>query len=424
MAYLTLLDGDNVKPYAVGHFISHIVALRINSTPTNFGERKRVPLLDIVVTDYTSNKSLVGERHHVPSSPLLRLKPEECLHLTISLALFETLCDNYKAVAGEELFTRQTADLEKGGWIDVPQQLCVARLDVRFRRKGEHLCGFVSNVGMLHLLEHLGVFWRRFVERAEPLMRTRPKVLIRILKAMGPQALSALADLVEKLAKLTAHRIKAEHSDESDGENTHWNALEPELSQVSELPARLLVMLKPLQAPREQDRPRDDKRDELQLLTQVPDDSWESPPRSRSANFVTLGELNALKPQANRVYKTRAMVVGCTPGIEYACVKVYKSENGKLVLRDPAVQPLAFVLADGQQQALGPHNSSIVHVKRENILAFFGAKYPEQLYTRVEKHKEAFASKSLRYVELQLLMLQVDSVPAWTAYNWSFSHII
>lgn len=97
------------------------------------------------------------------------------------------------------------------------------------------------------------------------------------------------------------------------------------------------------------------------------------------------------------------------------CTKQYGESDGDLVLSDPEVRPLVLYITDSSDRVLSISNSLAVHVPREDVVAFCGCKFPEQLYIRLGEIAERFRKRRNVWVDLDLEAAVVEGQHVWTA---------
>lgn len=401
---LRVEDSSKFRTYATGLLYCHVLALRINTGG----------LADVLVTDYTSNPEIASEKIQTPALESLPLRSDECLHLGIDLQRLTSLAGQYHHKFQEEIFSRLDASLSQSNWIDVAHRFVLARVGVRLQKKPTHLTGNVMNIALVEPRDDLGSFWTRFLVRVTPFMIQNPKMLLKVVQSLGPDALNAAGDVIALLsAKISVHssadqenRVKIEN--DSDDELQAQSNLEP--SQPAQQPSQsqFLTQL--------QDKSQSQISFSLESQVDIPfNDSVQG--------IHTLRELSKvpLIPN-NRIYRTLAIVVAI-PDLAYVCAKLYENRNGVLSLSDPRITALELVLADSEDRTLTPDNSISVHIPQEEVAEFFGISFPEQLYTRLPMLLGLFNRRTLRRMELELRIGEVDKLLVWTVKGLRFSQV-
>lgn len=140
-----------------------------------------------------------------------------------------------------------------------------------------------------------------------------------------------------------------------------------------------------------------------------------------SGNVVSLAALKQVPLVEDfRAFKVKTKIVGTFPDdLMYVCTKTYFLQNGITTTGDPVVRAFELLLLDTHAKTVTPHNSLRVHVPQKNVLAFFGCKYVEQLYTEMEAKKAEFAKLYSSAITLEMSVGYAGGPVMWVLNDLS-----
>lgn len=445
MSILTVSDQAQFKPYGSGRMYCHVLAFQVSTS---------VNLVDLLVTDYTSNPAIVCDRIRLPQFEGLDVAPQQVLHLSIPLKLLISLADEYQARFGEEFFDRMDAHLTQTNWVPLHDKFCLADLTVGVQKKSTHLTGHVVLVRLLSDVPDVMPFFNRFLEKCGLLLAANPARATKVIQNLGWQAYERVSS---ELGPLAADSTS--YSSESQTQVKAEQTFEEQSLEELDLQEQLRELLEPVSQPAQhqgrlqsQIQPQSQSQNESQsqYLTQLhsvqPDDHQSPPEESqdymvhadseRSTLFVPeswsppqyclLARLNELPlVPDNTVYTTEAYVAGSIPpNLECLCTKVYEAYGNSIELSDPQVAPLELILLDSLDSQLTPDNSIMVSVESKDILKFVGVEFAEQLYTRLGHFQRQFRRRPLRKVTVELSIVTHDGISGWAMRNLDFQEIL
>ncbi|EEQ39191.1 hypothetical protein EJF18_40119 [Clavispora lusitaniae] len=440
---MALLSVEQLSAYAAGHVYAHVIAIRVNTQQES----------DLLLVDYTRNSAL-NESSRFPFDTDLEMG----LQVKAPIEMVTRLAQDYRKVFGGDMFDRNAARLRESSWIAMAGSFCLVRAQLKVSRRKTHLGGFTRSLALLSSAHvDCGAFVRRLVEHnpqfpSEAIYEkwwarfppgTAPAKTAGVSREPPSQPDDGDSDGGHKFQKLSsAQRIKLE-------KNEHLRQmLQPVETQLLTQPSQFSQESQFLQSQeramnqvdrtsqRDQNQRDQNQRDQTNHTIQTPqahgDTNATSPgspfsPSDPENSQFSLAALNRILSDSpdETVYSTRAFVVGSLPqDLTLVCTKNYVEVDGDIQLSDPLVRPLELYLADSTEKVLGPANSLVVHIPKEQVLPFFGCKFPEQLYTQLASFQERFRQRRKRWVALDLEAISVDGRPTWTLHKSRFEQLL
>lgn len=436
MKLLEVQNRDKFRSYDSGYLYVHLLALRVNTSDCS----------DVIVTDYSGNQDVVSEWSRVNIFGGHELPRDQLLNLQIPLDVLRSLCLEYaSSTNGKALF--ETAN-DESNWIDVSTQFCLLYIEVKLRKTVNKLTGTITKARVVDVdnAPDIAGFWERLL--CLPLcdvpdqMSLKPSELIERLQGNMSEI---------KADKSMEAPVKIENLDsEIDSQQNLEDILEPasQFSQVNHgrdiAPAQPVIQGLPPLLVLDQSQQSQPVIQNTQFLTQIP------PSQTQASNNedgeypilftldsngsiksdYTLAELCELPVRPdNRVYSTLAVVAGTIPRISHVVSKAFKTCNGEPTLIDPGTTFLELVLADIEPSAQGDKitlpqaNTLSVHIPPGEILAFFGVKYVEDLYTKLPAIEEQLHKRVPHKILIQLILSETIGGCAWVPQNLSINDL-
>lgn len=414
----TLEELHELRSYKKGNFYVHVIAFRINTVD------KKANLL---VSDYTGNSEIVDEwtralQHNIDDI----ITREEIINVRTSVECLESIF-----LAHESKFRVRVSNVtfNENNWVDVRGSFCIAHLLIGFHRNMSLFSGHINQIfpvdsGNLAYLDLLSRIASRY---SNEMLRQNPISALRILEnVLSGETIEDLKKLVSQsqsweLSSLEGGQVKLETSvDDNEKPSQIQSMLEP---------ASQYYHQQPPQSQPDAQIPIQESEMLTQLLRQsqdtfLDDDSLPLPTRDLSqGEWYSLSQLNRLEKvpsMKNRIFKTKAMVVGSNPSdLSFLCCKTYYNKQGKLALGDPSLTNLELFLADSESNILSAENSLSVIIKTQDLLDFFDIDMKEKLYTRLRDFDHQFKQRNRKFVDLELV-----AEGKWTARNLKFAFLL
>lgn len=436
---MALLEVEKLSPYTAGFLYAHVVAVRFNTNED----------ADLVLVDYTYNSNL-NDAVRYPFDVDLRM----ALQVKVSVALVRSMATAYRQRFNRDVFLPDEAELRELNWIPMGGAMCLVRAYVKILRRPTHLGGMVQRLELVGR-EHSdsAAFLRRI-----PDLPRRP--LFGLWRAhFAPGAVEApdtqQPDDSQKQQESDSRRDSPSERDaekESDSQESSWQDAQVKLERNEDLrdllqPVDWQLSQTQFSQPLSQPQFSQSQFSRTQLLTQLPLQTQNGPallvrlapvaptlvpaplrtaaaaPASVPSSSPPGSSLDSSLAALHRMLalpnppptSTRALVVGSFPSdLTMLCTKQYSDTDGDLVLSDPQVRPLVLYITDSTDRVLSSTSSLAVHVPRDEVVAFCGCKFPEQLYTRLGGVAERFRKRSNAWVHLDLEAAVVDGQTVWT----------
>lgn len=452
---MAVLAVEKVSPYTAGTIYAHAVAVRFNTNQD----------ADLVLVDYTSNPNL----HEAARFPF-EVDPDMALQVKVPVSMVKNVAEEYHRVFGRDVFLPEAADLRGLNWIPMTDALCLVQAYVKILRRQLHLGGFVQLLQLMGRAEpaaapFLGRIprfahhplhqpWRARLDGTENVTPERESQNSE--KAHSDSQKEDWQDAQVKLERNDHLRdlLQPVESQFHPETQFHTQASQSQFqTQLSQTQFLTQLPLQPTQALALQTPPTQSQPPRVgQNLDQLP-------PLGQPTQLTQINQLTLLVPLTNSLVpftlspqvplaqrpvpdvlppipslpslcairgmlsqpspppvSTRALVVGSFPSdLTMLCTKQYSEINSDLVLSDPTVRPLVLYLADSTDRVLSGANSLAVYVPCEQVAAFCGCKFPEQLYTRVSTVAERFRTRRNVWVDLDLEAAVVEGQTVWTA---------
>lgn len=444
MPILTVGNNSTFRSYATGNLYAHVLAFRVNTQNT---------IADLLVTDYTSNPEIVGDRIKLPEFTGLDVTPTQILHLSVEINLLKELAEQYQTKFDEEFFDRLDAGLSQTNWVVLHDKFCLANLQVRLQKRATHLTGDVQQAWLLsEQLVEIEQFWDRVLEWCSSHMSQNLSLVSKIVNSLNKDAISRAVVVLGPLV------LTSGSTSYSAGESQTQIKTEQSSDEI-DLQANFRDLLEPVSQPAQ---PHRHSQSQTQYLTQLQSlhsqsipqsqysDSQNSQPliesttylgeqltgdksnddifsiETRGALFHTLAQLNRIPLEVNnRIYKTKAYVVGTIPqDLTYLCTKVYEVQEGKICISDPHIEPLELILLDSSEKSLTPQNSLLVLLPKDQLMVFMGLQFHEQLYTRLEKLQSLFKQRELQKITFELTITSDNGIAMWTTRNLDLAALL
>lgn len=390
-------------PYAKEDLLVHVLAFRINTELQN---------VNVLVTDYTPNERIVGEWSRTMAEELPK---EEIVNIRISVE------DLLKATAAHEAKHGVALNIKESenNWADVKSDLCVARFSVGFLPKMTFCSGSAKFLPVDYASQ----------QYTDLLSRLRDRWPVSFFQQNSQAALAVLglvllAETKLLLALESESLVKEEEIKEEPApplQNSMQNILQPASQYFSA--QRQESQESPIDSESQISDAQSQRNEILTQLLQANEDEPEVDSLESDADY-SLGHLSGLSlaMAGNRIFHTKAVVVGTVPGnLTHVCTKTYSKRHGKLELGDPQAFPLELILAElAEPTELSAENSLSVVVPPKQLLSFFGVDVTEQLYTRAGRFDQQFRQRGLKFVDFDLV--QQDN--QWQPRNLRFSSIL
>lgn len=456
MSHLLVIENkEQFRQYAQGWLYAHVLAIRANSSST----------CDVIVTDYTSNSDIVSEWIRINTFGGHIFPYEQLFHLRIPLSLLKQLCREFESSThGMQLFEADDTGSNADNWIDVSCKYCLVRLQLTFQKKSAGSTGNVRDLSIVNVdkTHDIEQFWMRFmtlplVNKPGMITAKRSTVMLQLQAShtvdfhssdSGPIKIENLDSDYDSQVKLQDALEQASQYGQPSKDHNSMALAQAGRIAPNTLHSFHALKPQPLQSSSaSQQQSARQTVHSAQFLTQVlgfptqehsSATSEESYPFSfmtefsdATKNSYCLAALNEVpKKTNNKIYHTEAVVLGTVPEISRVVVKACSISNGNLTLSDPQISSLELIVADSlpidpkSDSLLSSNNSLSVHIPSDEVLGFFGTKFPEELYTKLQHLQNEFDKRSASLIPIQLTLFEYRGVWLWKPRNLSFTDII